>query len=61
MITKLALIYQISARCKKLVAVFLFIDFTKLVHALQYLSGKLAPRYNYIPDISTPLQMHSGH
>jgi hypothetical protein len=61
MITKLALIYQISAHCKKLVAVRQFIDLAKLVHALQYLSGKLAPRYNYIPEISAPLQMHSGH
>ncbi len=39
----------------------LMIDFAKLVHALQYISGKLAPRYNYIPDISAPLHMHSGH
>jgi hypothetical protein len=51
MSTKLALIYQISARCKKLVAGCQFISYAKLVHALQYLSGKLASRYNYIPDV----------
>ncbi len=36
-------------------------DFAKLVHALQYLLGKLAPCYNYVLDISAPLQIHSGH
>jgi hypothetical protein len=28
---------------------------------LQHLTYKLAPRYNYIPDFSVPLQIDSGH
>jgi hypothetical protein len=48
----------ISARCKKLV---LLIDFAKPVQMLQYLTYKLAPRYNYIPDFSVPLQIDSEH
>jgi hypothetical protein len=49
---------QISARHKKLVARSSFFYFAKLVDTLQPLSFKLAPRYNYIPNISASLQSY---
>jgi hypothetical protein len=42
---------QINARRKKLVAgrYFIILYFATLANALEHLSKKLAPRYNYIP------------
>jgi hypothetical protein len=63
MITKLALNDKISAHCKKLVAGAYLWDFANLVHALQHLSGKLAPHNNYSTYriLGAPLQMQSEH
>jgi hypothetical protein len=54
---------QISARCNKPVnrEIIYGTYFAKQKKALQHLSYKLAPRYNYILDFSAPLNIHSEH